>query len=124
MYCNNIPKVVYEFDFQNTISVNGDFMDASERSLKAILHNGNVVGSVPFAHSVLPEDSYENVETLLSPGSSTRNVTGKFVAISEFYLCYWVSDLDTPSIHALCASGEVQNDLVAGSRRSGRLETN
>jgi hypothetical protein len=99
-------------------------MDASKRSLKAVLHNGNVAGSAPFAHSMLPKDSYENVETLLSPESSTRNATDKFVAISEFYLCYWVSDLDTPSIHALCASGAVQNDLVAGSRRSGRLETN
>jgi hypothetical protein len=56
------------------------------------------------------------------PGPNTRNTIGKFVAISKFYLCYWVNDLDTPNTHALRMSGTVERDLVTGSRRTGCLE--
>jgi len=42
------------------------FIDASKRSLKAVLlHNGNRYASVPIGHSVQLKESYENLFMLL-----------------------------------------------------------
>ena len=45
---------------------NGDFIDSSKRSLKAVLlHIGNEVASVPIAYSVHLEETYSTMKVLL-----------------------------------------------------------
>jgi hypothetical protein len=112
--CNNIPDLVHRLGpSEYDPSAWRLFIDTSNRSLQCVfLHNGNIFGSVPIAHSVLRKESYENLKTI---GSSTGNTIGKFVAISKSYLCYCVNSLDTPNIHALCVSETVEHDLVIGS---------
>ena len=42
------------------------FIDSSQRSLKAVLlHNGNIMPSIPVAHSVHLKETYDNMEILL-----------------------------------------------------------
>ena len=42
------------------------FLDASVRSLKAILiHNGNLFGSIPIAHTVVHKESYDHIKMIL-----------------------------------------------------------
>jgi hypothetical protein len=42
------------------------FIDSSKRSLKVVLlHNGNLLASVPVVHSVHLKETYENLEQLL-----------------------------------------------------------
>jgi hypothetical protein len=68
VYCNNIPKLVHRLGLSEyDPSAWRLFVDTSKRSLKGVLvHNGNVFGSIPVAHSVLLKESYGNLETLLS----------------------------------------------------------
>jgi hypothetical protein len=66
-YCNNCPGSVDRLGLsQYDPSAWRLFIETSERSLKAVLlHNGNVFGSAPAAHSVLFKESYEHLETRL-----------------------------------------------------------
>ena len=42
------------------------FIDSSKRSLKVVLlHNGNLFGSIPLAHSVTLRERYENIDLVL-----------------------------------------------------------
>ncbi len=42
------------------------FIDASKRSLKAVLlNNGNHLSSLPIAHSVIMKETYDNLHVLL-----------------------------------------------------------
>jgi hypothetical protein len=64
--CKNIAKLVHrpglsEYDLSEWRL----FVDACKRSLKGVLHKGNVYGSVSVTHSVLRKQPYENLETLL-----------------------------------------------------------
>jgi len=41
------------------------FIDSSQLSLKAVLHNGNTVLSIPVGHSVHNKESYEDMMILI-----------------------------------------------------------
>jgi len=41
------------------------FIDSSKLSLKAVLHNGNTLPSIPVGHSVHNKESYENMKILI-----------------------------------------------------------
>lgn len=67
VYCNNIPDLINKLG-----SVKYDpndwrlFIDSSKRSLKGVLlHCGNVLSSVPVAHSVRLKESYESLKFVL-----------------------------------------------------------
>ena len=66
MYCNKFPKFVHKLGLsEHDPSEWRLFIDAAKRSLKGVpLHNENVFGPVPVAHSVLLKESYENLKTL------------------------------------------------------------
>jgi hypothetical protein len=41
------------------------FVDSSQLSLKAVLHNGSILPSIPVGHSVHNKESYENMKILM-----------------------------------------------------------
>ena len=64
--CSDIPELIIELVVTSNASEWRIFIDASKRSLKAVLlHNGNRYASVPFGHYVQLKESYENVSMFL-----------------------------------------------------------
>ena len=50
------------------------FIDGSKQSLKCVLlHNGNMFGSIPIAHSVIAKETYENIKVVLELISYTEH---------------------------------------------------
>jgi hypothetical protein len=57
------------------------FIDSSKRSLKAVLlHNRNVLASIPLAHSTKLSESYETLKLVLKK-LNTSSMSGKYVVI-------------------------------------------
>lgn len=67
VYCNNIPEVVIKLGATSYEKEEWRlFIDSSKSSLKGVLlHNSNMLASVPVAHSVHLKETYENLELLL-----------------------------------------------------------
>ena len=77
MYCSHINcYIVFCTDICNLLRQLGEkeygpstwhlFIDFSERSLKAVLlHNSNVLASIPLAHSTKLSESYETLKLVL-----------------------------------------------------------
>lgn len=89
------------------IQMNGDFIDSSSRSLKAVLlHNGNKYPSLPLAHSVHLKEDYSSVKLLLETFNYNKygwEVIGEFKMVvflmglhggftkNPCFLCLWDS---------------------------------
>jgi hypothetical protein len=57
------------------------FIDSSKRSLKAVLlHNSNVLASIPLAHSTKLSESYETLKLVLEK-LNTTSMSGKYAVI-------------------------------------------
>ncbi|GFY08761.1 cyclin-Y-like protein 1 [Trichonephila clavipes] len=66
VFCNNVPAILEMFKIMYE-QRNGDFINLSKKSLKAVLlHNGNRYASVPVGHSVHLKECYENLEFILN----------------------------------------------------------
>lgn len=67
VFCHNVEGLIEEFE---VIYLSGEwrlFIDSSKASLKAVLlHNGNKYAAIPIAHSTIMDESYLNMESLLS----------------------------------------------------------
>mgnify|MGYP000052932960 CR=1 FL=1 len=58
------------------------FIDSLKRSLKGVfLHNGNVYGSIPVAHSVQMKETFENMKVVLT---SIRYEEHKWLICGDF----------------------------------------
>ena len=65
-YCTNIPGLFTSLGLPHKPSDWRFFIDSSKRSLKGVLlHNVNKYPSIPIAHSVHLNESYDNMELLL-----------------------------------------------------------
>lgn len=65
-YCNSVTDLFEEIGIPFVPSDWRLFIDSSSKSLKAVLlHNGNLLPSLPVAHSVLLKESYESVKMIL-----------------------------------------------------------
>ena len=66
VYCNNIKKLLLEMSlFHYEPEGWRLFIDSLKRSLKCVLlHNGNLFGSIPIRHSVIPKEGYTNIKTV------------------------------------------------------------
>lgn len=66
VYCRDIEGLMNFFGVSYNSQEWRLFIDSSKRSLKGVLlHNGNLYGSIPIAHSVHLKETYENLKTLL-----------------------------------------------------------
>jgi hypothetical protein len=66
VYCCNIEGLVTEMGASYDTSDWRLLIDGSKRSLKAVLlHNGNVLSSIPIAHSVEMTETHDNMKILL-----------------------------------------------------------
>ena len=67
MYCNNIPGLLNEMGIDQYIPEQWRlFIGSSKQSLKCVLlHNVNMYGSIPIAHSVLAKETYESIKVVL-----------------------------------------------------------
>ena len=63
MLCNNVSQLLLNLGVREYTSENWRlFVDSSERSLKCVLlHNGNMYGSFPIAHSTTVKEKYEEI---------------------------------------------------------------
>ena len=65
-YCTNIPGLFTSLGLPHNPSDWRLFIDSSKRSLKGVLlYNGNKYPSIPIAHSVNLNESYDNMELFL-----------------------------------------------------------
>lgn len=65
-YCSNIRALFAFYDFHYESSEWRLFIDASASSCKAVLlHNGNLLPSIPIAYSSVMRETYTNLETIL-----------------------------------------------------------
>ena len=65
MFCNDIYGVMENFKLKYDPAEWRLFIDSSNDSIKAVLHNGNTFASVPIAHSVIFQEKYENLAMML-----------------------------------------------------------
>ena len=66
VYCSNVECLFHELKEKYDPSEWRLFIDSFVRSLKAVLlHNGNIKHSIPIAHSVHLNESYENIKIIL-----------------------------------------------------------
>lgn len=66
VYCSNIEGLITEMGAAYAASDWRLFIDGSKRSLKAVLlHNGNMLSSIPIAHSVEMTETHDNIKILL-----------------------------------------------------------
>jgi len=64
--CNDIDGVMQTLNFNHNPLDWRLFIDSSKLSLKAVLlHNGNILPSIPVGHSVHKKESYENLKILM-----------------------------------------------------------
>ena len=75
MYCNSNLGLLNEMEIDQYNSENWRFfMDGSKQRLKCILlHNGNMYGTIPTAHSVLAKETYESIKVVLELISYTEH---------------------------------------------------
>ena len=68
MFCANVENLLVELGIENHDASEWRlFIDSSKPSLKcALLHNSNILGSIPIAHSVHAKESYGEIKTVLS----------------------------------------------------------
>lgn len=67
VYCTNVKGLITEMGASYDPSDWRLFIDSSQRSLKAVLlHNGNVLASIPIAYSVEITETYDNMKRLLT----------------------------------------------------------
>ena len=65
-FCNDIKGMFYDLEMQYDSSQWSLFIDASLSSIKAVLlHTGNVLPSIPIAHSVTLRETYGNLAFIL-----------------------------------------------------------
>jgi hypothetical protein len=58
------------------------FIDSSKRSLKAVLlHNSNILASIPLAHSTKLSELYETLKLVLEKKLNTTSMSGKYAVI-------------------------------------------
>ena len=106
----------------------GVYLLSSKRSLKAVLHNGNVYPSIPIVHSVQMKEDRESVKILLELiqfNDHSWNVCGNFKRIAfllglqggytkhSCFLCLWNSRADDQ--HYLVKNWPACKDLTPGS---------
>lgn len=66
VYCHDIAGLFRKFGIEHDPKAWRLFIDASARSLKAVLlHNGNKLASIPIAHSTTLDESYLNIDFVL-----------------------------------------------------------
>ena len=66
VFCNNIRGIMEKFGTEYDPKAWRLFIDSSSKSLKAVLlNNGNILASVPVAHSVEMKETYDNMKILL-----------------------------------------------------------
>jgi len=66
VFCNDVSGFMQKLGLLYDTAHWRLFIDSSKRSLKAVLlHNSNKYASIPIAHSVYLNESYENVQTIL-----------------------------------------------------------
>ena len=66
LYCVDIPNLITKIGAEYKANEWRLFIDSNKRSLKGVLlHNGNVLASVPVAHSVHLKETYHNMYMLL-----------------------------------------------------------
>ena len=108
VFCANVESLLVELDIENyNASKWRLFISSSNLSLKCVLlHNRNVLGSIPIAHSdsVHAEESYGEVKTVLSLLDYDQNrwvicvdlkmvnfLLGQQAGYTKYpcFLCYW-----------------------------------
>lgn len=66
VYCNDVNSVMEILNIEFDPSHWRLFIDSSKTSLKAVLlHNGNVIPSIPLAHAANMKETYDNMKLLL-----------------------------------------------------------
>ena len=75
MYCNTIPGLLNEMELDQYNSENWRiFLGSSKQSLKCVLlHNRQMHGSIPIAHSVIAKETYEGTKVVLELISYTEH---------------------------------------------------
>ena len=75
MYCNDVPGLLNEMGIDQYIPEHWRlFIDSSKQSLNCmLLHNGNMYGSIPIAHSVIAKETYESIKVVLELSSYTEH---------------------------------------------------
>ena len=116
-FCNNVSGLFYSIGIPCIPSEWRLFIGSSSKSLKAVLlQNGNKYPSLPLAHSVHLEETYENVKTVLNVLKYDQynwEVIGDFKMIAFLmgmqggftkypcYLCLWdcgIAKIPKPTI--------------------------
>ena len=67
VFCNNVSQLLLNLGVREYAPENWRlFIDSSKRSLKCVLlHNGNLYGSIPIAHSTTLKEKYEEIKFVL-----------------------------------------------------------
>ena len=81
-FCVNIEDLLTKLGFEEAYDPDEWrlFIDSSKSSLRVVLlHNGNIFGSVPLAHSVSMKEEYSDIKDILKL-LTTKNINGLYVA--------------------------------------------
>jgi len=67
VYCNNIHGLMEAMEIDYKVEEWRLFIDSSKTSLKAVLlHNGNILPSLPISHSIHLKETYGNLQNILN----------------------------------------------------------
>ena len=81
VYCNDVASLLQQLDVQQYDPQDWRlFVDSFKRSLKCVLHNGNLHGSVPPGHSTTLKEKYDKIKFVLEK-FHTNNTNGSYVSI-------------------------------------------
>ena len=95
-------------------------IDSSKTSLKAVLlHNGNLLPSVPVGHSVHLKETYDNLKKLLKCINYEQH---QWPLCGNLH-CYLVFRVATRNIVVLSANGTVVHELFIMSDRTGLCDS-
>ena len=130
VYCRDIPAVMKFYNINCNLEEWRLFIDSSKSSLKGVLlHNTNVLPSIPIAHSVTMKETYESLQFLLEKVQYKRyewSVCGDFKVIGILlgqqagytkypcFLCEWDSRARTE--HWVRKQWPVRSTFIPGKK--------
>ena len=99
-YCNNITGLFQELKIQYEPEEWRLFIDASTYSTKAVLlHNGNLIPSVPVAHSIILRETYDNLAFILE---SIKYADHKWLICADLKVVALIRGLQTGYTKHMC----------------------
>lgn len=130
VFCNDVPGLMSSLGTTHDPEHWRLFIDSSKTSLKAVLlHNGNILASVPVGHSVHMKETYENLKLLLDKikyENYTWTICGDLKVIALLlgqqggytkmpcYMCEW--DSRAKSEHWIRREWPARTDWIPGTK--------